>query len=366
MLDLLKKQDWVLSAAIAVLSAASLVILYSINVEFFWRQLIWLIISFVVIFGFVAVEWRSLLTYRWLITVIYLAAVFLLVITLIAAPTIRSAQSWIVIGSIRIQTSEFAKVALILLLSYFFARGHIGIGHWRILAKSFVYFVIPAILILLQPDLGTTLILSAIWISFLLVSGIRWRHIAIGLGVTAVVTIIAWNYFLQDYHKERIKGLFNPEYDPLGINYGVIQSKIAIGSAGFWGKGFQQGTQVQLGFLPEAQSDFIFSAFVEEWGIFGGLVILAAFSSLLFRLIKIGLAAENNLLRLLSLGTVMVMLAHFIFNIGSGLGLLPVVGVPFPFLSYGGSNILANAFLIGIIQSLVARSTFLKEHELYA
>ena len=105
---------------------------------------------------------------------------------------------------------------------------------------------------------------------------------------------------------------------------------------------------------------------MEEWGIFGGLVILAAFSSLLFRLIKIGLSAENNLLRLLSLGTVMMMLAHFTFNIGSGLGLLPVVGVPFPFLSYGGSNILANAFLIGIIQSLVARSTFLKEHELYA
>lgn len=366
MISLLKRHDWPLNIAIAVLSLASLAILYSINIEFFWRQLIWLVLSLLAVIFFTFVEWRSLLTYRWLVTVIYLATVALLAITLVVAPTIRSAKSWIVIGPISIQTSEFAKVALIILLSFFFARSHIGIGYWPILAKSFLYFAIPAGLVLLQPDLGTTLVLTAVWLSFLLVSGMRWRHIAIGLGLILIIFFVAWNYFLHDYHKERIKGLFNPEYDPLGINYGVIQSKIAIGSAGFFGKGFRQGTQVQLGFLPEAQGDFIFSAFVEEWGILGGLVVLSAFGLALWRLIKIGVTAENNLLRLLTLGTVMMMLIHFVFNIGSSLGLLPVVGVPFPFLSYGGSNILASAFLIGIIQSLVARPTFLKEHELYS
>ena len=143
--------------------------------------------------------------------------------------------------------------------------------------------------------------------------------------------------------------------DPLGINYNVIQSKIAIGSAGFFGKGFGQGSQVQLGFLPEAQTDFIFAAFTEEWGMIAGIFLLVAFAVMVFRIIKIGLAADNNFSRFVCLGTVVLLIVQFVLNTGSNLGLTPVIGVTFPFLSYGGSSLLTNFILIGIIQSVFIR-----------
>lgn len=361
MLALIKRQDWLLNAAIAFLAAASLLILYSISADFFWRQFIWLLIAVLIILLFSLIDWRALTTYRWLVLTIYLFVILFLIITLIAAPAIRASKSWLVIGPVGFQVSEFAKMALILVLAFFFARGHLAIAHWRNLLKSFVYFAIPAVLILMQPDLGSVVVLFGIWFSFLLVSGIRWRHLLIGFLLLIILTFLGWNNFLQDYQKERITALFNPERNPLGINYSVIQSKIAIGSAGFFGKGFQQGTQVQLGFLPETQSDFIFAAFIEEWGFLGGLLIIFALGFLVWRIIKVGLGAENNFVRLICLGTVILFLTQFTLNVGSNLGLLPVIGISFPFLSYGGSNLLANAILIGIIQSIAVRSSFLKE-----
>ena len=164
-----------------------------------------------------------------------------------------------------------------------------------------------------------------------------------------------WQSVLQDYQKERIVGVFFSERDVLGINYSVIQSKIAIGSAGFFGKGFNQGTQIQLGFLPEAQTDFIFAALIEEWGIFGGMLIIAAFMFLILRIITIGMETDNNFNRFLCLGTVVLFGVQFVLNVGSNLGLTPVIGVTFPFLSYGGSSILINLILIGIIQSIATR-----------
>ncbi|OGY66895.1 MAG: hypothetical protein A3I24_04385 [Candidatus Harrisonbacteria bacterium RIFCSPLOWO2_02_FULL_41_13b] len=360
MLSLIKKQDWLLNLTILFLAISSLLILYSVGSDFFWRQVFWFIVVFIVILSFSLVDWRSLMSYRWLVLLIYLAVVLLLGLTLIFAPTIRSSKSWLVIGPLRFQTAEFAKVALILMLSYFFARRHIAIANWENIFKSFVYFIILAILVLLQPDLGSVLIFSSIWLGFLLVSGIPWRYIFIGLAVFIIISPVAWQYLLKDYQKERVIAVFNTEYSPLKVNYGVNQSKIAIGSAGFWGKGFGQGTQVRLGFLPEAQSDFVFAAFVEEWGFFGGSLIISAFAFLIFRIVKIGLAAENNFARLVCLGVIIMMLAHFTLNVGSAVGLLPVVGVSFPFLSYGGSNLLANAILVGIIQGIMARSSFFR------
>ena len=184
------------------------------------------------------------------------------------------------------------------------------------------------------------------------------KHIVIGLLILSTVVVWSWFSFLQGYQKERIIGLFNPEYDPLGVNYNVIQAKIAIGSAGFLGKGYGQGTQVQLGFLPEAPTDFILAALIEEWGLLGGLILIGLFFMLLFRIIRIGSLAKNNFPKLLCLGTVILFILHFIVNVGSNIGLLPVIGVPFPFLSYGGSNLLTSAALIGIVQSIANRFSF--------
>ena len=355
MLSIFKRHDWYLNAAILFFMAASFIILYSIKPQFFWRQLAWWAVSAGIIVLFTRIDWRTLVNYRWVIYSIYGSVLLLLLATILIAPSIRHAKSWIVIGTFQFQTSELAKTALIILLSYFLARYHVGIANWRVLLTTFLYFALPAGLILLQPDLGTVLIIFGIWFGFLLVSGIRWRHLLIGFLVLAVLAGVCWNYFLKDYQKSRIRLLFNPEADPLGINYNVIQSKIAIGSAGWFGKGFKQGTQVQLGFLPESHSDFILASFIEEWGLIGGLAVVGMFVFLVLRIIKIGLESENNFSKLICLGTAFMFLMQFMLNVGSTIGLLPVVGVSFPFLSYGGSNLLTNSILIGIIQSIVVR-----------
>ena len=363
MLSFFQKQDWFLNSALLFLAACSLVILSSIDAALFWPQLIWFLIAFGVMQVFAFIDWRPFFNYRWIVFGAYLFAVLLLVATFFFAPTIRESRSWLVFGPVQFQTSEFAKLALIILFSYFFARSHVGIARIGVLAKSFAYFAVPAAFVLKQPDLGSAIIIFSIWAGFLLVSGIRWRHLLIGVLLLSVLGVFSWTSFLKTYQKERIIAFLNPSYSPLKVNYGVIQSKIAIGSAGFFGKGYGQGTQVQLGFLPAAETDFIFAAFVEEWGGLGGALVLAAFTLMLLRIIKIGLESHNNFSKLICLGTVIMFSAQFAINIGSTLGLLPVIGVTFPFFSYGGSSILINAMLLGIIQSIVLRASFLRSSE---
>lgn len=358
MISNFKKMDWSLNVAVLMLAIISLATVYSVAKELFWYQFVWFTLGMTSIFILSQIDWRPLINYRSVIFIIYLIGLALLTVTLFFAPEIRGIRGWLVIGPLQIQVAEIAKVALIIFFSYYFSYRHIDIARWRNIFISLFYLSLPALLVFLQPDLGSMLILVGIWGGYLLVSGIRWRHLFIGLIVVIIILLISWSFLLQDYQKDRVIGLFNPEYDPLGINYNTIQSKIAIGSAGFWGKGFLQGTQIQLGFLPEANSDFIFSAFVEEWGLFGAMIFLTVFFILLFRIIKIGLIAENNFSKLICLGTVILFMIHFTINIGSNIGLLPVIGIPLPFFSYGGSNLLANSFLIGIIQSIVIRQRF--------
>lgn len=354
----LKKQDWILNSAILFLALAGLVSLASAAKNLFYLQLTWYLVGFLALWLAFRVDWRPLMNYPRFIHAVYGASILLLILTYFLAPEIRGVRGWLIAGPFQFQAAELAKLALIAVLSSFWAKAHVGVARLKNLAISFLYFAVPAFLVLLQPDLGSVSILFAIWFGFLLVSGIRWSHLAAALVIFAIGGVFAWNNFLADYQKERVIGLFYPERDPLGINYSVIQSKIAVGSAGFFGKGFGQGTQVQLGFLPEAQADFILAAFIEEWGLFGGLLVMAAFFILVARLIRIGLASPNNFSKLICLGFVIMLAAHFVLNSGSNLGFLPVVGVPFPFLSYGGSNLLINFILVGIIQSIAVRSKF--------
>lgn len=381
MFTILKRHDWLLNGAVLFLMAASLPVIYSIAVNLFWQQFLWFLIAIILIAAVSYIDWRPLANYRWFIGSVYLFSVLLLVVTYFVAPTIRQAKSWLVIGSFQFQTSELMKLALIIILASFFTKGHISIGRLPVLIKSFFYFLIPAVLIMMQPDLGTTIILFSIWLGFLLVSGLPWRYIFVGLAVFLLVVATLWSSIeycskkerqsseeyqssqicskiFKKYQRERITALFNPNYSPLDVNYNVIQSKIAIGSAGFFGKGFQQGTQVQLGFLPEATTDFVLAAFIEEWGLLGGIAVIAAFTLIIFRILKIGLFSGNNFSSFICLGAVIMFLIQFIINVGSTIGLLPVIGVTFPFLSYGGSSILINAILLGIVQSIAVRSKF--------
>lgn len=346
-----RRQDWLLNAAIFGLIGASLLMLSSISTNLFYQQLGWAAIALLVIFIFAHIDWRALSAYKWIVVSIYFFSVALLIATYFFAPTIRNTRAWLVLGPVQFQVSEFVKVALIIFFAYFFSKRHVGIARLSTIARPFIYFLIPASFIFLQPDMGTVIVLFCIWAGFLLVSGLPWKHILVGFLIVAIVITGSWFTVLKEYQRDRIIGLFDPTFDPLGVNYSTIQSKIAIGSGGWLGKGFGQGTQVQLGFLPEAATDYIFSSFAEEWGVVGALIIIALFALMLFAIIRIGLHADNNFYRFICLGAVIMFLIQFGINVGSALGLLPVIGITFPFFSYGGSSLLINAMMIGIVQS---------------
>jgi len=248
------------------------------------------------------------------------------------------------------------KVAVILMLASFFARHYIAAWVGRNILISLLYVFIPTVLIAIQPDFGSAIIFIILWLSFLFMSGVDRKKLTLGIIIVIIGSIFIWNFYLQTYQKERLIGFLFPNFDPLGVNYNVVQSKIAIGSAGFWGRGFNSGIQTKLGFLPEAHNDFIFDAFVEEWGIIGGLVVVLTFLFIVYRLSNIGIQSRDNYSKFIVLGTIFILITHFILNIGANLGLLPVTCISLPFMSYGGSNLLTLAILMSIIQRIKLES----------
>jgi len=211
---------------------------------------------------------------------------------------------------------------------------------------------IPALLVLKQPDLGSALTLVAIWLGMIIFSGIRLRHFMAIVLIFLILFGLGWQFWLQDYHKQRIKSFFNPAMDKQGISWNVNQSKIAIGSGGILGKGLAKGSQTQYNFLPEAKTDFIFSAMAEEFGFLGIFLFLSVFMFFFWQIIRAALLAEDNFTRLFAQGFAILILAQSFINIGMCLGLFPVVGVPLPFVSYGGSQLLGFYFGLGILLSL--------------
>lgn len=341
---------------VGVIAIFSLIVLSSISMELFWAQLIWMGIGAVIILIGIFLDWRSILSYRGFIWGIYILGVALLVLTYFTAPVIRNTRSWLVIGGFQFQTVEFMKIGLILVYANYFSRRHLAIARVKHIMVSFFLFAVPAGLTLLQPDLGSATVLFGIWMGFLLISGLPRDRIAVGFILLLVIGSLGWTFFLEDYQKNRIVGVFYPERDVLGINYSTSQSKIAIGSAGMLGKGYGQGTQTQLGFLTEPSTDFIFAALVEEWGILSGFLILIAFLFLVFKILRVGLISNQNFEKFICAGTTIVFGWQFLINVGTALGIVPVIGLPFPFLSYGGSSLLTNFLLLSIITSIDYRS----------
>ncbi len=336
------------------LVAVSLVVLSAIALKLFWLQLIWVAVGFLLVFLFLRFDWSAFFSHRWLIWGFYALTVILLAVVL-TLPPIRNIRSWLVIGPFTLQPVELAKIALILIYAQYFSKRHLSVARLENILTSFAVFAVPAILTLLEPELGSALILFGIWFGFLLVSGLPLRRIAVACVFFALAAIIGWYYLLHPYQKQRILGLLHPQENVLSVNYSVIQSKIAIGSAGFWGKGYRQGTQTRLGFLSEPANDFVLAALIEEWGLVAGLLVIGTFLFLLYRILKIGILAGQNFEKFLCLGAVMVFGLQFLMNAGSTTGLLPVVGVTFPFLSYGGSSLLTDFFLLGMINAIARR-----------
>ncbi|MDO8536620.1 MAG: FtsW/RodA/SpoVE family cell cycle protein [bacterium] len=335
-----------------ILVFSGLIAISSISLHLFWLQLLWAAMGIGIVAVFMIFDWRIILNYRWFIGGLYLVVILLLLFVYLKGPLIRNVRSWLVFGPLNFQPVELMKIVLILLYANYFSRRHLSIARWRNIFTPFLFCIVPVALVALQPDLGSAFILFGIWFGFLLLSGLPPRRVFAALAAFAFLGFLMWSNVLKDYQRERIVGVFHPDQNALGINYSAIQSKIAVGSAGFWGKGYGQGSQTQLGFLTEPANDFILAALIEEWGLFGGFIVLTGFLFLIFQILKIGASVERNFEKFICLGVAIVFGLQFLLNVGSVTGFMPVVGIPFPFLSYGGSSLISSVFLLAIVGAI--------------
>lgn len=282
----------------------------------------------------------------------YLLALFLLILVLLVGQTTMGAKSWFDFGFFSFQPADLAKLVVIALLAKYFSRRHMEIGHfWHVLVSG-MYVAAPVLLILVQPDLGTAVIMMAVWFGMVLVSGISKKHLAIVLAAGLIVAAGLWTFGLHDYQRTRLVAFLNPAADIHGSGYNAYQATVAAGSGQLWGKGIGYGTQSKLRFLPEYQTDFIFAAYAEEWGFGGVLLVFALYGMLLYHLFTISRHAATNFDALFSMGVALVFLSHIAIHAGINLGLLPVTGTTIPFMSSGGSHLLLEFASLGIVASL--------------
>lgn len=341
----------------ALLAGTGLIVISSVSPRLFHLQLVWVVIGTLIsVFSRRRNILLSILRERWVAWLLYGASVVFLIAAYFLGPSVRNTRAWLVMGPISFQPVELIKVSLILLYAGYFSRRHLTVARTRYILTSFLYTAAPAVIVVAQPNLGGAALLFALWLGFLAAAGLPWRRIVIVLFIAAALGVLGWQSVLQEYHRARVLGFLYPERDVLGINYSAIQSKIAIGSAGWWGKGYGQGSQVQLGFLTVPSSDFVFAALVEEWGLFAGLAVIFVFAWLLYIVLRVGMSADQNFEKFVCLGAAIVFSTEFFLNMGSNLGLIPVVGITLPFISYGGSNFIANSFLLAIVNTIGRRS----------
>ncbi len=341
-----------------------MVALYSISLSFsdfvyVKKQALWLFLSFgamllIVFFG----DWRFLKDNKFASFYIFIFSATLLLGALLSTP-VRGVRGWINFGLFSIQPAEFIKLALIVVLAKYFSKYHVEIWRLRHIFISAIYFLIPAFLLLFQPDLGSIIILFLIWFFVIIISGIKPKHFLGSLVVMLAILIFAWIYVLAPYQKDRISGFLFPENDPLGAGYQIAQSKISVGSGGLFGRGISKGIQTQYGFLPERHTDFIFASIVEEWGFLGAVIIIFLYFIFFIGLYNVGKRAKNNFSAFFILGYAIMILAQIFINVGGNLGILPITGISLPFLSYGGSNLLVNFLGLGIIINMQKGAVFL-------
>lgn len=337
---------------VGVLIGMGLLVLSALSFHSFIFQIVWAAAAAGIVLLLMRVDARTIFNSRWAVWALYGFALLLMLVAYLASPLVRNTHSWIVIGPFTLQPVELMKVALILLYASYFSRRHMAIARWKNIFTSFLFFVIPAAIAVKLPDMGSAIIFFTLWFGLLLFLGLPFKRTLVAVLILLLATGLIWTYVLKGYHRARILGFLSPQENALGINYSVTQSKIAIGSGGWFGKGYAQGTQTQLGFLSEPTEDFIFAAVIEEWGLVGGLVVVGAFLLLIFQILRIGMLADENFEKFICMGTAIMFCTQFLLNTGSATGITPVVGVTFPFLSYGGSSMLANGFMLAVINSI--------------
>ncbi len=357
--------DWSLLLVALILSLVGVMTIYSatrpvVDAEqqsFYLKQFYWIGISLICFVLVISID------YRWFIRLGYIffgIGIFLLVIVLIFGRRGMGAQRWIPLGFLSFQPSEFFKIFFVMAFSCYLShiKQEAILGLKDLSKIIFIFFLIPALLILKQPDLGTVMILLFIFVSMILTAGVRKKiiviTIVIGLISLPFVGNIMWGG-LKEYQKNRIAAFINPNVDPRGVGYNINQSKVSIGSGGFLGKGYLRGTQGPLRFLPERHTDFIFPVFAEEWGFAGSIVLFIMYLFIILRGFDTARRARDLPGSFLATGVTFMFTFYFLINIGMTLGMVPVVGVPLPFISYGGTALLSNFLAIGILTNVRMR-----------
>ena len=347
----LEQLHWLLISLIIILAFIGFVMLYSAGGGSFrpWlvRQLGFFCIFFPLMI-FIAVT--DIKIWFRAAYIFYAIALTLVLIVDITGHNAMGATRWFRIGSFTIQPSEIMKVCTVFALArYFYNIEAANIGKIKFIIVPIALIAVPAFFIFYQPDLGTAAILSMVGVSVLFLAGVRiWKFVSVGIVVLAAIPF-GWHFLLYDYQKQRILTFLNPNNDPLGSGYNIIQSKIAIGSGGLFGKGYLNGTQGQLNFLPEKQTDFIFTMLSEELGFLGSVFTIAVYSAIIAIGISIAMKTKHQYGRLLVMGVINIFFIHMFINMGMVMGLIPVVGAPLPFVSYGGTIMASMMIGFGLV-----------------
>jgi len=352
--------DWTLLVLILVISVIGILNIYSAGNSLanfrqetlYIKQVQWIVLGLILIGIVICIDYRFICRFAY---IIYAISILLLIVVALYGYATHGSQRWIVVGGFFFQPSELVKLTIIIALAKYF-DDHMTERSYSLkeLLMPFIIVLIPFLFILKQPDLGTALMLIFIASSVCFFIGIKWRSLLLAVSGVLILVPFSW-FFLKDYQKERIMTFFNPEDDPLGAGYHIIQSIIAVGSGGIFGKGYLKGTQTQLKFLPVQQTDFVFSVFAEEWGFLGGLILMIMFLILILWCLKIAMNSRDLLGLLLSFGITMLIFWEVFVNVGMVLGMLPVVGIPLPFLSYGGSSMVVLMTTMGLMLNVSMR-----------
>ena len=348
--------DWWLLAIVAAICALGVVEIYSAThgsalVGMHTRQIRWLVIGFVLMFALSRIDYHLIMDQA---PILYIVGIAALIAVLLVGHRRFGAQRWIPFFGEFFQVSELVKLIIIIVLARFFAEVRTDELSLQDLIKAGLLVGIPLVLILKQPDLGTALVLMPMLIVGAFLAGLQWKHAAVIILIGVLMLPVGW-HFLKPYQKERVTSFLHPEEDAKGSGYQVLQSKIAVGSGGFWGKGFGNGSQNQLGYIPVRYSDFIMAALAEEQGFKGVLVALGLYMALLLRLVQNAQRAKDRAGMFLVMGVTAALGFHVLVNVAMVIGAMPVTGIPLPLMSYGGSATLFVFLAIGLVMNVRLR-----------
>jgi len=351
-----------LQITMGLLLITGLTLLYSTTIganssSIFWRQVLFTAMGLIAFFVFSFFDYHTLAKAN---RVSYVIFFILLIYLLVFGSDIKGSRRWIELGFFNFQVAEFTKIAIILGLSrlMYLRRGEIN--SWKNILWSFLYAFIPAVLVLREPDLGSAVIIMAIWGGLILISPIRKKFLTIIFVILLSFAAISWEFILHDFQRSRVLVFLDPSLDPRGRGYNVRQAAIAVGSGQLFGRGLGKGMQSQHRFLPERQTDFIFAASSEEIGFVGSTALVGLFFFLFYRLITIIKSARDDLGMYIATGVFFLFFAHTVINIGMNIGLLPVTGIPLPFISAGGSSLIVALISLGIAQNISMQSKALR------